>query len=267
MSIRRNVCMAALAGMAGMFGVAGVAEASPIIIAQHQGNSDPTDEGWSQNPQDIADLTGITAEGVTNDTDEGFDAWKVADQSSSELIYYQQDLTPQQEQDANSNGWIMRVRLRVLGASDTVDYGVTYFFDDAVGGKRWGMTFGTDAEGDPEVILLPGSGPGRVVADRSNNGITGSGYHLYELAYDAATETASLTIDGGPTATLTGFEGGAVSATTSRVFWGGIANSTTGEANYNLVEFEIVPEPGTLGLSAFSGLFLLSLSRRRGRTA
>jgi len=93
------------------------------------------------------------------------------------------------------------------------------------------MEFRATAAGDPVVFLSGGGGSVTLTG-------LGDGYHSYELVFDphASPASATLWVDG--LARITGYSG--FPRTLTRVIWGGLQSSTTGEGRYNRVEWSLL---------------------------
>jgi hypothetical protein len=199
------------------------------LLFQHSGANNPTSEGFTgPNPStSIGPVTG----------DLGMNAWKTA--VSNNVIIYNYSLTSQQLSELTGSDCIMSLTLRVT-QSDL--FGNTYA-SFVVNSEAFQLRFGAETNGDPIVFFGSSLAPLLVL-----NG-TGSTYNNYQLRYGAATDTASLWVNGieqissinGPTGYGPG--GG--------VFWGESQAGPSG-ANWNLVSLS-VPEPSSMALILLGG--------------
>ena len=79
--------------------------------------------------------------------------------------------------------------------------------------------------------------------------------------YDPDTGTADLFVDG--VEKVSNFAGRDNSSyDLNRILWGANGSASTGHANYNLIELEILPEPASLAILAAGGLLVLRRRRR-----
>jgi hypothetical protein len=122
------------------------------------------------------------------------------------------------------------------------------------------MGFGTQPDGDPIVFLPTSIGPPLAGLTYVLDG-AGPGYHMYELVYDPVFSSADLYVDG--VKRLSDYTGLPSPNETPTVSWGAGSSGDTGQGNYNLVQFAIVPEPSTVTLFGFA-LLSLCANRRVG---
>lgn len=209
----------------------GAATAQAQILVQHQGATDPVgSEGW------ILAESGFGATAGPID-DSGTPAWFTDDNSTADgsIAIYEYHLTNDQLAEAQNGGWRVAARLRVVEGPAN-GQGSTFFgFSHESTGFL--VLLGRQADGDP--VLYPFqsgfSGPSYALEG------AGSGYHTFSLVYDATAGSADLFADGLELASdysgypITG--GGYVS-------WGAASGGLTGQGNFNLVEFSVVPELG-----------------------
>jgi hypothetical protein len=199
--------------------------------------------------------------------DLGFDAWFVDDDGTAVGTGTSYTVVPAValNTQAATNGWTLRTRLRVVDVPDTPDGSPILSYRN--GTTSYQMFFGTEADGDPIVRLIealtPITGPTFTLEG------TGGGYHLYELVYDPQTGSADLFVNG--IEVLSDYEG--FPLTQSLVWWGAGSSADTGRAHFNLVQFEVVPDPvpalppaALLALAALLGAGG-ALAARRRRTA
>lgn len=205
----------------------------PGVLFQHIGGNDPVSEDWIPN---LAPQGNISAGPIT---DFGVEAWFVDDNSTGfgSTINYRQIPTADQISEANSLGWRLRAQLRVVDIPDALDESIMVCYED--GSKSYVIIWGSEVDGDPIVQLVTGYDFSAKVFLGPTFTLEGSngGYHEYELVYDPATNSASLSVDG--TAQIHDYEGFAGNPGVVRVEWGSAQSDTIGQANYALVEFQI----------------------------
>jgi hypothetical protein len=209
-----------------------------VIVGQHSGAADPASEGWTQ----LAVGTSVATGPVVGDSG-GFDAWSVNDTSTTDSRAYRHALSFADTQQALSQGFIERARLRVVGAPTTTNGSVALTVLTSLLG--FDIKIGCEADGDPILKLQNDSGTTSLTAQGA-----GGGYHLFELTYNPATQLADLRLDSQHLADYAGYHPVFVTivANPSFVAFGSQSTNSVGAANYNLAQLELVPEPATLSL-------------------
>jgi Vibrio cholerae sialidase, lectin insertion/PEP-CTERM motif len=239
---------------------------SPVfagIIFSHNGASDPTTEGWSVGG---TGGVGVSVGGITNDASSGLDAWFVDDTSSgpdSNQSYYQ-TLSSTQATQAGTYGWSYSSTLRIPNASETPN--ASPFINYVDGSRDWRMHFGSEADGDPFILLWDGGiVSGVFTGDKYTLQGAGTTYHTYELVFDPTAGTADLFVDGSEV--LSDYAGFSTSGA-NNFSWGAGSSADTGRGNFNSVTFSVnpVPEPSSLALLSLGGLTLVGYGRRRKQT-
>ena len=236
--------------------------ASLVTIFEHNGNTDPTAEGWTQDGPNAA---GVSAGGVTNDG--GFDSWFVDDNSSigGAFLNYRANPTDELILAGDLNGWVLRARVRAVDLPDAPGTG-SVFMGYESGTRRYSIMIGAEEDGDPIAQLWDGTGD---IPNNVLNGQTftlqggGDGYHLYELVYDPILDSADLFING--VERISDYAGHTFQAGTKRVVWGSGSSIDTGEGRYNLVQWQVnvVPEPTSTALMATAAVLCCLCGRRR----
>ncbi len=220
-----------------------------VLVVEHQGKTDPVTESWFH----FVEVD--TTVGPVSD-DLGLDAWFVSDNSGARSSHgaYKYNLSDAQASQARDMGWILTVRLRVTNQPDSSNGSVTVSFKDG-GHTIWFLDFGADADGS-QIVTAATDGAGDVISPIIGIDYdTGApGYHLYEVIYDPAAGSADVFVDG--VERISDWAGYAAYRTPNLRF-GSHSVSDTGRGNYNLVRFEIVPEPCTFLLVGLGGLALL----------
>jgi hypothetical protein len=156
-------------------------------------------------------------------------------------------------------------RAKVVGPQDLTSSSQTITFQSADPSlvRSFSMYLGTDDDNNAEVGLFShvDSGDPLEFAFSDTYAVGSGGYHLYELRYNPALDTAELYVDGADTGI--DYDGYDNPDGLNRILWGSNASAGTGNVNYSLVEFEIVPEPSTLGLLGVGLVALLGFRRKR----
>ncbi len=222
--------------------------ANPVsgVLARHSGANDPRTEGWTLSTGVPQVTTGPIFD------DDGYDAWIVDDYGFGSFDYVA-PISESEVADALANGWRWRWRLKVANVPDAVDGGIYINFLTGSGGPYFPIAFGSDSAGDPIVQL------GNTI--QTLDGV-GSGYHLYEARFDPATSEVALSVDGVLALTEDEWPTHAV-----RQLAFGAGNQPIGEGRWNMLEFEIIPEPGTTALLLCAAITLLGVAWRRKRQA
>jgi hypothetical protein len=204
-----------------------------------------------------------------------------ADSSSTQYGYATPEFTASQKADV-LQGFELTVIARVIqGTAAAYDSTHTVVGGLAinVGSRRFDMYFGVNSRGQTLVTLADSLSAPPLVANGDFALVPGSiafsqGYRTYTLAYDATTQSASLSVDG--TELLTGYMGQTQFTSGARLTF--IASSG-GQVNYNLVQLKVgqptdpasVPAPPTAVLAAIGGIGLLGRAglrrARHGRDA
>ena len=185
--MRTKAVMIGALGLISLGGVlAGAAQAEEIVA--HTGATEPLLEGFND------DLTGVSLSGPVLG-DMGLDAYAVGGTGMERFGTGDFDAATRAELLAR--GWKMTARLRVAQSPD--ERGLVAVNLENIGGRRYDMNFGLDANGDTFVRLnqtivtspqLTGIGPTHTLVG------SGSTYHLFELIYDPAEASADLFVDG-----------------------------------------------------------------------
>ena len=200
------------------------------ILAEHVGATDPRALGWVITARDI-DPPGKLDAGVdivevgplAPDPVGGEHAWAIDDRESARHRYERNGF-------ARPERWTMEATLRIdvhndalEGDSKPVDSSTVVEYSEGLGGRRFGLNFGTDREGRPVVQLF---GTDRRVTLDGGSDV----YHHYELR-----SNGELWIDGIRRAT--GYRGIDAEYVPLRVNFGDGRSSTPGRTHWALVRF------------------------------
>jgi hypothetical protein len=214
------------------------------VVIQHNGATDPTTEGFGLHPNN----GGGSAKPVFGDL--GVNAWQITISNNSQLVYIYSLTQPQQSEIAGSD-WILSFTLRDLRPTPVPNDFVQLL---GTSSELLGVAVGSKTNGDPYLW-------GGTSLFTLNGG--GAGYHNYEIVYAAATDTASLWVDG--TEEVSNFlshlsRAGGITG----LQWGETQSGPSG-ANWNLVSLEIVPEPSVISLICLGSGVLIYVRNHHGR--
>ncbi len=269
-SSRPRKVLLSLSLLVSAFAVSFSTPALSVVLFEHLGAIDPATEGWT--PE--GNFSGVATGPLIDDAGSGFDAWMVDDNSLTGSGYYDAIPTPAEIVDAATLGWTLSARLRTVQIPDpdpsqqtrplAEDGSPGVVYRD--GTRSWHLTFGTESNGDLTVCLQTVSTPGSRVCSAISIPGGAFDYHLYSLVFDPSDGLADLFIDGA--LAFTDYGGSSLAET--RVSFGGRGTPALGQANFNLVRFEInrtaVPEPTTLALMGL-GLAGIGYKRRQSKKA
>ena len=219
------------------------ADGQGTVVIQHSGAADPTAEGFS-----LVSLGSHAS--VRPVTGSGFSAWNTTVSNVNNNITYSYLLTSQQRAETIGADWALSFTLEDLQpntiGNDFINAGPVLIY------------VGSEVNGDP-YIAVPGSGTNYIL-----NG-AGSGYHNYQIFYDAVTASASLWVDG--TEKISDYlHNFSIPNGVNEIQWGE-SQAGPSSANWNLLSFEIVPEPSAVSLLFLGSgaVICLRLRRRAGK--
>jgi hypothetical protein len=245
------------------------------VIFQHSGAADPNSEGWAGGP-----VGTLMSEGpIINDNGSGFDAWFTDDNNDFSMnvqnsIAFVQTPTAGQITQGNAIGWRLAARLRVVDSTTTPNpfalFGSSVHLGYDQANRRYDLNFGVDANGEPIVKLVTGVATipanGSSVFTGPDINVAGTGYHLYELIYVPAAGSADLFVDGIEVfSNYGGHTVGVPNAAFPRVIFGAADSRATGQGNWNLVQWGIVPEASCAALVTTALVLIRGASRTRRR--
>lgn len=205
------------------------------LIFGHFASVDPTTEGFtllrSGNP---------TLAPVMNDF--GQNAWSIGLNTDADIGQYSRILSVQ-EQAALAPGWVLSLTLRVAEPFGSPSVGI--FASLQTGAITFPLvSFGAQPDGDPMIRV----GNLEYALDGA-----GSGYHNYQLKYDAGFGLASLRVDGSLLATNIA---GSPNPTALFAWGGGQHPQGSTSANWSEVSLWAIPEPSPLILLGCGAVLL-----------
>ncbi len=205
-------------------GLAGNPEAAPS----------PETQGWTAGAP-TGDVGNFLSEAVSPDGETGFNAWRLADNStvSGQHITWDHALTSGQLSAAMANGWTLAARVREVNPSGNTRRCVAMRFGN--GSKYWQLFLMTNTSGEL-VASIYGSSENVVTL----TGVDPAEYHEHQLIYDPNSSTAKYYVDGQLwRSNLAGYN----SSSFSGVEWGTSSGSGKGDGYWNRVSFVIHDPP------------------------
>ncbi|MBN1589597.1 MAG: FecR domain-containing protein [Pirellulales bacterium] len=170
--------------------IAGLPE--PTVVFRHQGDRDPTTEGWEHYLQkDISiPVTNVNASPTPKDQ---APAWFLNDSSKEIGIHYRKTRLPRSLVDeAKEKGWVMRARVKVAGRDSAGK--LLAFYSYWLKGCKWALRIGVGKDGN-QCLTLDGKsslGENRTV-DLPNSR---DAYVDYEVRYYPETHDADVYVNG-----------------------------------------------------------------------
>lgn len=233
------------------------------VLFSHAGATYPSsddgspNEGWTRNKSGSS----VTATALSPDPGYGLDAWKIDDPVTTHghALNYTQEFTDQQISDALSKGWMLTVKLRVEDTDEELSSSVAAEAAFPAGNgvtstaKRFALAFSVSGA-DTRVGVYDGND-----FTTASGTVDGTGYHEFVMKYDPSDEKVDVFADGSTTPLISNAAGSVLDL--NRVLWGANSSADKGTGYYNLVRFEIVPEPSTLMMLV--GLLVALLPRFR----
>jgi hypothetical protein len=237
--------------------------AGAVVLHEHTGANDPLTEGWVEGGPFVQ----TTAGPVLDDQGSGIDAWFVDDDGTAfgDAGLYEGPITPEEAASGESDGWALTTRLRSVDVPDPAP-GAPPVGEDAApflayrdGTTTWQLHFQTEDSGDLTVFL----GTNFDVFAGLTHTIVGGApdYHLLELVLDPGSGLAALSVDGSEI--IADYPGASLVTPAPVVLWGSGDSDSTGQGNFNLVRFELVPEPTASLLLAVGAGVLCAATRLR----
>ena len=235
--------------------------ASANTIITHQGQTDPTTEGFGV----VMSGSPSTVGPIANDM--GLAAWSITGQQNSQFYYTSGALSPSQMADIANHGFDLTLNARVLQNTaltyDTANPYVFAFANFDTGTRRFDVMLGINGQAET-VVVLPTSylvSGSTVQAFGLSFTLSGSGgYHTYQLAYDPITQLADLSVDN--VERIQNYAGNTEYLSNWGLGWGTVFG---GQGNFNSVQLQStpVPIPGAVWLFGSGLLGLIGISRRK----
>ena len=234
------------------------AMAAGQVVIQHVGANDPTTEGWTESFYDYNGNWFVEARPLAPDPDfPEVDAWQI--EADNGEIFYKYFLSAEDEAKAMAQGFVLTGTWRMEWCREAHNFDGGNFVGvrTPVGWLNARMGYG-DTTDQRSVKLLDPAFPDSPVAP-----LDGDAYHTVKMVYDPSDSLVDLYV--GDTLALenvTPFDGPFEGV---RVFFGGAnaGNANDGINDYSFVQFEILPEPLSVGV-VIVGLPLLLRIRRNG---
>lgn len=219
--------------------------ASGEVIVSHYGAADPETEGWDYRLWG-ADM----AVGPVID-DDGYDAWSLYDDDPASYGFYAARLWEWDVVRAFEMGWKLTARVRLVDAPDRATRMI--YIDAIIDTGRWPLLLGADDDGATLVSVGDNWG-------FKTFRLEGSGYRLIEIVYHPGgyPRVASLFVDG--ILILDDWRDRGALGDISDIRFGSYDWTDVGGGHYNLVKWEILPEPAAVSVLVAGAIGLL---RRR----
>jgi hypothetical protein len=205
------------------------------VIANHNGCTDPTTEGW------IALGAGAPPIVPAPNCEATPGYWGIDDNSTGASAFYSRPLTPAQLNAIAVFGWRLSARLDVVssgGANSPLNTSTLLAFRDATRGyDLWIAVSGADLVG--KLITAYDSGQGLSVTPFVIAGGAGTA-HDFALELDPLTDTASVSVDS--VVVVPSYAGAELLpfvCCREAASWGAAATSGTGESRWNEVSIEV----------------------------
>ena len=240
--------------------------ASASTIITHQGQTDPTTEGFSV----MQDGNPSTVGPIANDM--GLEAWSITGQQNSQFYYTSGALSPLQMADIANHGFDLTLTARVLqNTAQTYDTANPYVFAFAnfdTGDRRFDVMLGINGQAETVVVLPTSylvSGSTIQAFGHSFTLSDSDGYHTYQLAYDPITQLADLFVDN--VECIQNYAGNTEYLSNWGLGWGTVFG---GQSNFNSVQLATpqstpVPAPATMLLlgTGIAGLVGSRIRRKK----
>ncbi|MCA9261984.1 MAG: PEP-CTERM sorting domain-containing protein, partial [Planctomycetales bacterium] len=233
-------------------------------VARYDADADliapsPATQGW------IEEFAGAQGSDVSPDAGYGKNAWSVTDatEENGQFTNYRVPMDFAQHTAAAEKGWELDWNVRFVDDfGDSISIRTSY----GTGSSRWLVWLDLDSDGN--LVVIPNNGGTLAAGVQTNidgnalvtfNGDGTSAYHDLSLRYNPLSGNQALWVDG----TLFFEDLGAQATGENGVAFGSGSSGGQGAANFNSVEFRIVPEPATAGGLVFLATIVGCLRRRK----
>ncbi len=240
-----------------LVGLTSFAQAS--VLVSHSDDTNPVSEGFvSDNTEGSPTVQGVN--------DGGTLAWNIITNGSatvSERIRYNHSLSAGDITAMETLGWTATFKVRdALAAPHEPDYGT--HFEVSTDSFTHNFRLGLDANGNP---LLERSTVGAGTFETvSLSGVSGSGYHTWQITAPGDQANIDLYVDGIFQSTLTSDDNDLV-GNVNRLVFGDTDILDSSDSFWAIARLEtgvnIIPEPSSLVLAALALLSLLAHGHRR----
>jgi hypothetical protein len=195
----------------------------PVALPKHVGSTDPTGGRFLND--------GAAGSAVIDDL--GVEAWNI----NQPVSRYRALLVSDELDAMAAEGWTATMTARNLLANDAVDWGVHLEVSDRT--HTYLLDVGSDELGNPTLYYLTNLSDYTKEAI-SLTGISGAGYHTYEMAYSPTNPgTVNVIVDDILQATISGADNTVETGWSRRMCFGSTDAFAVADANYSLVELTL----------------------------
>ena len=248
MWIRRLAAVTALCGMT--IGQSTIVLAAEVVVLSHQGDTDPTSEGWTRSgtPANVTFLPGGSEIGSANCADP-CTFWQITDKgtASGQLGNYYSTNFPY----ADADGWSLRANVRlqplVANQAEAPSYGATMYTRHPIPGTsntiEYNVQFGVTSAGQMQVHSNVTSGTPQTVSV----GLAHD-YHSVEIVFNPTQNNADVLVNG---ALVIADVAGRVitNYNATNVLFGSASSGDKGRTHWNALQLVTAPDTDGDGLA------------------